>query len=182
MPSVANVGARSPGSPDHAATPCANASRATAPPRAEVQTAEDALHLDRASAPQLVRCARPCALFVRSAAIVPPQISSNQPPLAHDLVVKRAPPPNHIVRRCASGPTSCRRPIGWPPNRVVGSAGVCRCPQSEVVAPDVAADRPYTGCSHTVYGADWFRHQNCRAGLRPELLRLAKRGTNKNCR
>ncbi len=45
---------------------------------------------------------------------------------------------------------------------------------------------PYTGPLHTVprndLGADWFRHQNCWAGLRPELLRLAKRGNPKNCR
>ena len=32
------------------------------------------------------------------------------------------------------------------------------------------------------HGADWFRRQSCWTGLRPELLRLAKRGTNKNCR
>jgi hypothetical protein len=39
----------------------------------------------------------------------------------------------------------------------------------------------YTSRSHTDHGADWFRRQNCWPGSRPELLRLAKRGTNNNC-
>jgi hypothetical protein len=47
-----------------------------------------------------------------------------------------------------------------------------------IAIPTVAARRYPSGADH---GADRFRHRSRVPDVRPELLRLAKRGTNNNC-
>ena len=82
--------------------------------------------------------------------------------------------------------TAAQRAKQDPPHE----ANVAVPPRARTVAPcwsaaeqsgRAASQRRYTR-SRNVNGADRFRRQSRWPSVRPELLRLAKRGTNNNCR
>ena len=84
-----------------------------------------------------------------------------------------APIPPGLMTRRTHGPRDRQSAAGGSGLVARGRHGCLELPISAALAPGILSDADH--------GADRFRHRSRVPDVRPELLRLAKRGTNNNC-